>query len=145
MFTRWKKQTTYNICFCLLKSLEECFRTLAVILVSDHWEKSTKYFTHCALFCWTCAERAWQWRQGKASLAVVSPATASDVDRWCGAAYITANYHRKQVLQFSDKVIHFNNSLFYIYSTSTTSVWALSAVQINKCNRTPINMLLKLA
>ena len=30
-----------HICFCLVKGLEECFRMLAVILVSDHWEKST--------------------------------------------------------------------------------------------------------
>ena len=36
-----------------------------------------------------------------------------------------------------------NNNI--LYSASTTIIWALSAVQITKCNRTHINMSLQLA
>ena len=38
-----------------------------------------------------------------------------------------------------------NNNNNILYSASTTIIGALSAVQINKCNRTHINVFLKLA
>ena len=38
---------------------------------------------------------------------------------------------------------YYNNNV--LYSTSTAIIWAFNAVQINKCNRTHISMLLKLA
>ena len=88
--------------YCVCKSLRN-FHTCHPKISSDRQGgelvgvKSTSTLRIVLLPYWMCAERAWQWRQGKAILAIISPASTSDVNRRHWPAFITAHHHGKQV------------------------------------------------